>query len=73
VVVVCPTCNDGFPLAERSLRHYHAEGREPLCPQCRRAAAVVLTDKERTRYLNWWRCRFPEAELVALADAIWGP
>ena len=38
---------------------------------CRRPRKP-LTAEERTRYERYWRERFSDAELVELADAIWG-
>ena len=71
LIVRCESCGGRFELALRSVQRYRAAGREPRCHYCRRKDRP-LTAEERTRYGAYWRERFSDAELVELANAIWG-
>jgi hypothetical protein len=71
-VVVCDVCGQDFRLSVRNAREYQRRGKPPRCRTCRRPAKP-LTPVERARYERFWLSKFTRAELVALADAIWGP
>jgi hypothetical protein len=58
-----------FSLSVRREYEHRRQGREPLCRLCRRPERPPPDDRDR----EFWLQRFPLEELVAIADAIWGP
>ena len=55
-------------LSVRREREHRRTGRAPICSTCRRPPHPKPTEDDR----EWWLERFTLAEIVELADAIWG-
>lgn len=68
VTVRCVECGDTEQINDRSRRRKLAEGKPHVCRLCRQIRNIKITESDR----NYWRKRFTQEEIEAMAHAIWG-
>jgi hypothetical protein len=62
-------CGRSFAIAPRTKHEREALGRPLLCDSCKRPARIRVTVSMK----RYWQSLYTEAEIVELAEAIWGP
>lgn len=68
-VVTCADCGDQFAVSSRTVRLAQQQNRLLLCTPCRRPARVKIT----LVHTTYWTSIMTPAQIVELAEQIWGP
>lgn len=69
-IVTCAGCGDSFTVASRTIRYARQQNRELYCLICRNhPEEIQVTVVHRTFWTSIWTME----EIVACAEAIWGP